>query len=201
MESSPPHVGEASGSISSSLLERARARDPQAWERLACLYGPLVYGWARQQGLQDADAGDVVQEVFGTVAARIADFRREGPGASFRGWLWTITRNKLGDHFRRRASRPQPAGGTEAQEQFQQVCAPPDGSSAGPLPDLPAGLVQRALEIIRIEFEERTWQVFWRATVDGHAAADIARDLGMTPRAVRQAKYRVLRRLRAELDE
>jgi RNA polymerase sigma-70 factor (ECF subfamily) len=122
MEPSPPHVGEASGSISSSLLERVRARDPQAWERLACLYGPLVYGWARQQGLQDADAGDVVQEVFGTVAARIADFRRDGPGASFRGWLWTITRNKLGDHFRRRASRPQAAGGKGVRLGFWPPC-------------------------------------------------------------------------------
>jgi RNA polymerase sigma-70 factor (ECF subfamily) len=186
---------EGSGSISSSLLSWVRARDPNAWERLSSLYGPLVYSWARRQGLQDADAADVVQDVFATVAARIDDFRRDAPGATFRGWLWVIARNKLGDHFRR-AARPQAAGGTEAQERFQQVCAPSADSV-----ELPSSLVQAALQILRTEFEDRTWQAFWRSAVDGHATADIAHDLGMTPRAVRQAKHRVLRRLRAELGE
>jgi DNA-directed RNA polymerase specialized sigma24 family protein len=67
--------------------------------------------------------------------------------------------------------------------------------------DVDTSLMLRALEIIRPEFEDRTWQAFWRATVDGHTAAEIAQDLGMTPRAVRQANYRVRRRLRRDLDD
>ena len=41
-----------------------------------------------------------------------------------------------------------------------------------------------------------TWQAFWRSTVDGESATEIANDLGMTAGAVRQAKLRVMVRLR-----
>jgi serine/threonine protein kinase len=57
---------------------------------LVRLYGPLVYRWTRQAGLQDTDAADVGQEVFRTVAARISDFRRDQPGASFRGAMTSV---------------------------------------------------------------------------------------------------------------
>jgi RNA polymerase sigma-70 factor (ECF subfamily) len=62
-------------------------------------------------------------------------------------------------------------------------------------------LIQRALQLIQVEFEPRTLQAFWQATVEGRQTADIAADLEMTIKAVRQAKYRVMRRLRQELDE
>jgi RNA polymerase sigma-70 factor (ECF subfamily) len=186
-------------STSSSLIEQVRARHADAWARLARLYTPLVYRWARQRGLQDADAADVVQEVFRSVATRINSFRQDQPGASFRGWLWTITYHKLGDYFRRVSSQPEAAGGTDAQHRLQQTAEISASSLDGPRFDADASLLHRALHVLRGEFEERTWQAFWRATVDGQATSDIAQDLGMTIRAVRQAKYRVLRRLREEL--
>jgi RNA polymerase sigma-70 factor (ECF subfamily) len=61
--------------------------------------------------------------------------------------------------------------------------------------------MQRALQLVQSEFEPRTLQAFWQSTVDGRSTADVAADLGMSPKAVRQAKYRVLNRLRHELDE
>ena len=61
-------------------------------------------------------------------------------------------------------------------------------------------LLRRALAMLRGDFEEKTWQAFWRMTVDGHAAAEIAADLGMSAKTVRQAKYRVLCRLRQEME-
>jgi len=63
-----------SGATSSSLLERAKARDPQAWERLVELYGPLVYQWCRRWGISATDSQDVVQELFRAVASGIARF-------------------------------------------------------------------------------------------------------------------------------
>src|SRR5436309_658081 len=51
--------GDLSGSTSTSLLARLRARDRDAWSRLAKLYGPLVYGWCRRRGLRAEDAADV----------------------------------------------------------------------------------------------------------------------------------------------
>jgi RNA polymerase sigma-70 factor (ECF subfamily) len=55
--------------------------------------------------------------------------------------------------------------------------------------------------LIRNEFEERSWQAFWRMAVGGRTANDVAAELSMSPGAVRVAKSRVLRRLREELGD
>ena len=194
-------TGDANPSVGSTLLERLRAGRTDAWERLARLYGPTVYVWCRRAGVPEADAADVSQEVLAAVARHLADFRRERPGDSFRGWLWTITRNKVRDHFRRCADRVQAAGGTTAQQLLHQVPedAPPD-PEAGPEAE-PAGLYRRALELIQSEFEERTWRAFLMVTVEGRLPADAAAALGTTPGAVYIAKSRVLKRLREEFGD
>lgn len=189
------------GSISSTLLQRVKQQRPEAWERLVDLYGPIVYRWCRQSGLRREDAADVVQEVFRAVARQIGSFRRDRPGDSFTGWLGTITRNKVRDHFRRGQDRPDARGGTDAQVQLQQIPEPPDFSEATSRQEVHSLLSRRALDLVRAEFENRTWEAFWRATVDGQTAAHIAEDLGMTVNAVYKAKSRVLRRLRRELGE
>jgi RNA polymerase sigma-70 factor (ECF subfamily) len=65
-------------------------------------------------------------------------------------------------------------------------------------PDELTRLLYRALEMICGDFESRTWQIFQRTAIEGRDAADVARELGMTARAVRQAKHRVVKRLREE---
>ena len=57
------------------------------------------------------------------------------------------------------------------------------------------------MALVREEFEERTWEAFWRVTVEGQTSTAVADALSMTPAAVRQAKSRVLRRLREEFGE
>jgi RNA polymerase sigma-70 factor (ECF subfamily) len=179
-----------------SLLERARDRNPDAWRRLVELYSPLVYYWAGRSGLGDADAADLVQEVWQRVAAGLTRFHREGPGGTFRGWLWTIARHKLIDLGRKRQGEPVAAGGTDARKFIETIPEhePPEDTGVQE-----NQLLHRALEQIRPEFEERTWRAFWRMTVDGHSAADVGRDLGLAANAVHQAKFRVLRRLRQEM--
>ncbi len=179
-------------STPSSLLAGLRTADPSAWQRLARLYAPLVSRWCRGRGLQAADAEDVVQEVFRTVHARIGDFQHERPADTFRGWLWTITRHKLGDHFRR-AVRPD-VRGTGAP--LEQLPAEAPASDAGD-----AWLYHRAVEQVRGEFEEPTWQAFWRVTVEDRPPAAVAEELGLSVNAVYLAKSRVLRRLREALGE
>src|SRR5262245_9179854 len=90
-----------SGATSRTLLERVRAGEATAWQQLVNLYSPLVLRCCRRWDLQDQDVADVFQEVFQAVALHIGSFRKEKPGDTFRGWLRTITRNKVYDHFRR----------------------------------------------------------------------------------------------------
>jgi RNA polymerase sigma-70 factor (ECF subfamily) len=185
-----------------TLLARLRAHDQGAWHRLLHLYTPLVAHWCKRWGVRGPDADDVSQEVFQAVAAGIEDFRRDRAGDTFRGWLRAITRHKVLDHFRRQQKQPEAQGGTDAQRRLQQVSEPatPPDDADDPEEEL-TRLYHRALELVRSEFEERTWQAFWRAAVDGQAPADIAADLGVTAAAVRKAKSRVLHRLREEVGE
>jgi RNA polymerase sigma-70 factor, ECF subfamily len=192
----------ASESTSSSLIERLRASEAEAWRTLIAIYGPVVYRWCRRLGVPRGDAADVTQEVFRSVAGQVGRFRRDSANDSFRGWLYTITRNKARDHFRRLQGRPRAAGGTDAQLQLNEVADPlADTSDDLPATDERRLLAARILEQLRGEFGPDTMTAFWRMAIDGHAAADIAPDLGMTEKAVRQAKYRVLRRLRDAMQE
>ena len=187
-------------SISTTLLNRLRAQDPAGWQRFAELYGPLVYLWCRRANLQPEDAADVSQEVFAVMLAKVGDFRRNRPGDSFRGWLWTICQNKIRDQFRRH--REQAQGGTDAQERWAQVPNPElDASGSASRPDDQAVLTQRVLDFARAGVEDRTWQAFWQVTVDGQDVADVAQELGMSAAAVYKAKYRVLRLIRSECHD
>jgi RNA polymerase sigma-70 factor (ECF subfamily) len=199
-ESNPSHSPlDNLDSTSSSLLERVQAGESAAWHRLARVYTPLVYGWCRRFNLSAEDAADVIQEVFRSVFGGLASFRHDSPGNSFRGWLWTITRSRICDHFRGQQDHLPAPGGTTAYRQLQNIPdAPPGENDAGA--SSPFGdVARRAIELMRQDFEESTWRAFWGTAVDGQSPADVARDLGLTVAAVYQAKSRVLRRLRAEL--
>ena len=204
------HPADSSGSsagsqpstgTSRSLIERVRADDTAAWDRLVSLYAPLVFYWCRRYDLRDEDRADIFQEVFLAVATHIADFRKERQSDTFRGWLRTITRNKIHDHFRRLGREPGGVGGTDAQRRLAQLAATAPAEDSAEDEQAERDLFHRGLELIRTDFEERTWRAFWRTAVDGQPAADVAAELGMSSGAVRVAKCRVLQRLREELGD
>lgn len=191
------------GSTSRSLLAGAKLDDQSAWERIVRLYAPLVASWCRRRGVAEQDVGDLLQDVFSAVASHLDRFRKEQPTDSFRGWMSTIARNKVRDHFRRRAGEPAATGGSEAAQHLQQI---PDPGSVEDVPEISddplfGELLFDALESIRPEFHERTWQAFWGVAIDGRASNDVGADLGMKPGAVRVAKSRILLRLRRELGD
>jgi len=181
-----------------SLLDRARHHDEPSWQRLVTLYGPLVEHWCRRGSARREDAADLAQEVFLAVSQGLERFERRGPG-SFRAWVRGITRHKLLDCYRRAERQAAAAGGSTALERLHDIPDPQPGSDEDA--DEMSGLYRRALDLIRGEFEERTWQAFWLTAVEGREAPAAAAELGMSPVAVRIARSRVLARLRAEADE
>ncbi|MCI0637857.1 MAG: sigma-70 family RNA polymerase sigma factor [Gemmataceae bacterium] len=189
-----------SQATSLSLLIRVQARQPGAWERLVDLYGPLVYHWCRQAQLGGEDAADVFQEVFRSVAEHIGRFRRDRAGDTFRGWLRTIARRKILDHFRRLDGQAVAAGGTDAHRRLQDLPDPLADQDPSE-DDVLQGQVRRLLESLRGDFEERTWAAFWKVQMEGKNTEDVAAELSMTQPAVRKAKFRVLARLRQELGD
>ena len=105
-----------------TLLEQVRANHAEAWDRLVDLYAPLVRYWGRRSQLGDEDVAEVFQETFRAVATHIQSFRRDRKDDSFRGWLRTITTNKIRDHFRRLDGQAIAEGGSVGQMKLAAIC-------------------------------------------------------------------------------
>jgi RNA polymerase sigma-70 factor (ECF subfamily) len=174
-----------------SLLERLRKpEDGLAWSQFVRLYTPLLYRWARGEGLSEADAADLLQDVFTTLLQEMPRFVYQ-PGKSFRGWMRTILLNRWRTLQRRRSPR------LVSSEELDRMTAVD--------PELPGEaeerreLVHRGLTLIERDFEPMTWQAFQQTVVIGRRPAEVAAELGLTVNAVYLARARVLRRLREEL--
>ncbi|MCL4201696.1 MAG: RNA polymerase sigma factor [Pirellulaceae bacterium] len=187
-------------STSDGLLERAKAQDPAAWQRLRDLYAPLVYRWCRRANVPVEDSGDIGQEVFLAVARGLNTFRRNQPGHSFRAWLRSITRSKIVDWLRR--TRTWNINGTGGDLATNEA-APDwlDAPSADENIEEEGLLYRQAVQIISRDFPAWYAEAFFRLVLDEATPRDVAADLGLRTSAVYNAKARVLRRLREEFAD
>jgi RNA polymerase sigma-70 factor (ECF subfamily) len=179
---------------SGTLLDRLRnGLDDRAWQNLVHLYTPILYRWAVRAGENEHDAADLVQDVFAVLVDALPEFRRERKGA-FRCWLRTITMNKLRDRRRRQ--------NTIRMEQMSADQVPhwPDGAEAFWEQEYSKTIGRRALELMRTDFSPTTWKACWEFVANGRSAAAVAQELGISERAVYLAKFRVISRLRQDLD-
>ncbi|MEK6263083.1 MAG: sigma-70 family RNA polymerase sigma factor [Planctomycetota bacterium] len=184
-----------------SLLLRLRdPGDHDAWVEFVSLYEPVIYRVLRRTGLQDADALEVLQDLFLAVNRNIERWQVGEEHGSFRGWLRRVTRNLVVSWVRR---------------QRRQLATMPidldallDSTSTEDCPatdefdhELRRALFHRASEQVRAEVRPLTWQAFWNVAVSGISVAETASKLGMTPGAVRVAKCRIVSRLSVVVAE
>ena len=183
-----------------TLLVRIRdAHDQEAWGRFVDLYAPLVYGFLRKRGLQDADAADLTQDVLRRVAAAAQRLEYDERKGSFRGWLFTIVQNRLTDHWRHEAVREHGTGDTNAQQQLNEhPQATLDASNEWDA-DYHRQLFQYAVGVVKQDFSEDTWRAFWKTAVEGQSGKEVAEKLGLTIAAVYLAKGRVMSRLKQQI--
>lgn len=183
----------------SLLLQIRDGTNHVAWQEFMRLYGPVVYGFARKRGLQDADAADLMQDVMRSVSTSIGRLDYDRNQGAFRGWLFTITRNKVFNFLSARRIRPQGSGDTTTNRLLD---AQPDASDGADVWEVEyqRRLAALAMERVKSEFQENTWQAFWLTAVDGTSAADAAKRIGMSPGAIYVAKSRVLARLKEEVE-
>jgi RNA polymerase sigma-70 factor (ECF subfamily) len=178
-----------------SLLLRLRdPHDGAAWRQFVELYAPLVYGYARKQGLQDADAADLTQDVLGAVAGAIGRLEYDPARGAFRNWLFTVVRRKLADW--RRARRGRLRGGDPAPPDVLEQAPAPAAAEAEWQAEWERQVFAWACEQVRREVTDSTWQAFWRTAFQGQPGKRVAADLGLSVAAVYLARSRVLARLR-----
>lgn len=182
-----------------SLLMRIRdPRDSAAWAEFVDLYAPLVYRYACKHGLQDADAADLTQDILRSVAKVMPDWHYDAGRGSFRGWLFTLARNRLRDHLDRCRRREQGSGDTAMLDVLEQQPAPEEDWWEQ---EYQRHLLFRAAEQIRGDFQDTTWQAFWSTTVDGKDARVAASELGLSVAAVYLARSRIMAKLKEVLRQ
>lgn len=184
-----------------SLLVRLRDRsNHHAWQEFVTLYSPVIYGFAKNRGLQDADAADIMQEVLRSAMGAFDRLDYDPAQGSFRGWLFTITRNKVFNHLSAGKGKARGSGDPDA---HALLAAQPDrqpGLEAAWERDYQRQVANAAMQHIETEFQPATWQAFVKTAVHGQSAGDVAKELKMTPGAVYVAKSRVLARLKDEVQ-
>ena len=184
-----------------SLLVRIRDHsDREAWARFVEIYGPLIYGFVRKRGLQDADAVDLMQDVLKSVAGAIERLDYDPAKGRFRGWLFTIVLNRLRNELATQSRREAGSGDSGVAQRLTAEPAPDELESQWEH-EHQQRLFGWAGEQVQTEVEPRTWQAFWRTAVDGAAGKEVAQELEMTVAAVYLAKSRVMARLKELVHE
>ncbi len=184
-----------------SLLVRLRdGGDAGAWQEFVQVYAPVIYGFARKRGLQDADAADLMQEVLRSVSNAAHRLDYDPSRGTFRGWLFTVTRNKIFNFLDSRRRRIQASGDSRVQQRLEEHSDGDGRLSADWDADYERALAARAMELVKGEFQPASWQAFVLTAVEGRSPAEAASRVGISVGAVYVAKSRVISRLRQEIE-
>src|SRR5690242_16329762 len=150
-----------------SLLVRLRdPNDADAWKEFVRLYASVIYGFARKRGLQDADAADLMQEVLRSVAGAVGRLEYDPSKGTFRGWLYSITRNKIYSFLEARQRHVRGTGDTNAhqrlEEQPNREVEADDWDQ-----EYERKTFRWAADRVKGEFQPTTWEAFWLTAVNG----------------------------------
>ena len=183
-----------------SLIARVKdLGDGVAWTEFLGIYQPAVFRMDRRRGLQDADAQDVLQQVFLSIARSIEGWVQGDLQPPFRAWLTTIARNAITKALTRRP-RDAATGATSVVD-LLEAQLDPEETTAEILAESRKELVRWAAEQIRTEFSEATWKVFWQTAIEGVPIAEVAKSTGRSAGAIYVARFRVMARLKEKISE
>ena len=170
------------------------ARFNDALGRLHLHYVPDMYKWCRSKGVSDADAEDLVQDLFVKLHKKLRTFKYE-PNKSFTSWLKTVTRHAASDWKSSFANRR-----VETGQNLDEVLTI-DNVSAQLMTTIDQAAFNAAWEQVQVELSEtetgrRYCEIFIALTEHGETPASIAERLGIKRHAVDVAKSRVILRLK-----
>ena len=153
----------------------------------------MICWWCGKGGIPAQDIDDVAQDVFAALAKSLSAFDHQ----NFRGFLWTITRHKILDYWRARASGPDACGGSSMHELLANVEAE-SSRRVGAADQATKIVFDAVVRMVRAEFSDQDWNAFWEFAVEGKPAAEVAVALGVTRNVVYLARTRIARRIREE---
>lgn len=154
----------------------------QAVEQMFELYADDVYRYARSVLMNDADAKDVVQDVFCKALLAYSRFRHD---SSAKTWLWQITRNQIRDVLRKR----QREGRRRSDADLANIDGPENFALALELQDAIGGLNVAQREVVTLRM------------VQGLSNIETAQVLGWSEAKVKSTLHRAVLKLRQSLAE
>jgi RNA polymerase sigma factor (sigma-70 family) len=191
------HQGEWPTTAQTLLAQIRDVGDDVAWRQFVDLYGPMVYGYCCQHGLQDADALNVTQEVFCRLSQAIRNFRYDIGRGRFRNWLGVLT-HRLIMRYQEKQARP---GGGLGAGIGDEVADLSDKEADGAwIESFNAHIYHVALNKVQTEFDHQSWCAFERLWNGDERPSDVARDLGKPTQWVYQLKHRIVQRLKEEIE-
>ncbi len=201
-----------------SLLARIKDwGDQESWREFFETYWRLIHATALKSGLAETEAQEVVQEVMIAVAKKMPGFSYDPAKDSLKGWLLSVTRWKINDQFRKRwrglgptvaATPPSLVGRGLLSSGDEETGTATVERVADPQEfDLEAiwdsewreHLLQTALDRTKRQVNPAHYEMYHLHVIQGLPAKETARALNVSIPAVHLAKFRVGRRLRAEI--
>ncbi|MBL8890941.1 MAG: sigma-70 family RNA polymerase sigma factor [Planctomycetaceae bacterium] len=183
-----------------SLIARVQEQgDGASWAEFLAIYQPVVLRMARRRGFQEADALDVVQQVFFSVSRSIGNWQSGDDMPPFRAWLSTIARNAITQTLTRR--KPDIATGSSEVSDMLLEWPDREATTAELEREAKAGIFRWVATQVREEFSADTWAAFWRTAIDGDSVAEVSQSLGRSAGAIYVARFRVLARLKERAQE
>jgi len=183
-----------------TLFFRLKADAPGrelAWREFYEQYAPIISGFCRKMGVRPHDTHDLVQDVIMGFFAVSPEFVYDPAAGRFRGYLktctWRIFQRRLGKQLR--------IGGRSLesvdQNEIQVESTWNDVWESEKL--------QRALARVRDRYlarpdKAKTYRAFEMYVLLERDAETVAKDLNMSLDSVHQAKSRVSKALRIEMD-
>ncbi|SPE60448.1 RNA polymerase, sigma-24 subunit, ECF subfamily [Verrucomicrobia bacterium] len=190
-----------------SLLSRLRdLEDQEGWREFFETYWRLVYAVARDAGLADGDAQDVVQNTFIYLARRMPRFRYDRSRGSFKSWLRVVTRSRIHAHvLRERRDAPlrgEPLPGERVDEvEAVELQADPGADALDKVwqREWEKNLLERAFDRLRKRVSSQQLMIFQMATLGGLPLRQVAARLEVNLAQIYLARHRVGRLLKAEV--
>jgi RNA polymerase sigma factor (sigma-70 family) len=191
-----------------TLIERLKNWDDQeSWREFFDAYWKLIYGVARKAGLSPEDAQDVVQETVVSVCKAMAKFKADPQRGSFKGWLLTVTRNRIIDRQRKKRREPAPAshatGGESRSTRTEERIPDPAGNAFDDLwnAEWERNVIALALEKLERQTSVRHYQIFLLHVIKQHPAEQVATLTGVDTDQVYLIKHRLAPQFRAALEQ
>jgi RNA polymerase sigma-70 factor, ECF subfamily len=181
-----------------SVIVGVCRQDPERWREFDAIYRPMVFAYLLKRGVQQSDAGDLVQDIFVKLFLKIGTYDRSR--STFRSWLFSIAHNALVDRARRRAAYTRAVDGWIV----NVLGATPSDSQR--MADEwrkihRQKILEHALKTVRARTSTKAWRCFEDRMLHNRPAADTAAELGIEPGSVYVNCSRVLAQVRDVCNE